>query len=148
MKRSPELTPLSHDHHQALFVAMQMKRAGVEDSGDAFQKYLDFHEKVGAAHFRVEEEVLLPAWIAAVGSRADRKLIARTLTEHAEIRAAARSLATGVQEPAAVRRFGEMLEDHVRFEERELFPLIEDALDPGDLALLGSEMARSAKHQI
>ena len=38
MKRSDELTPLSHEHHQALFVAIGLKRAEGEgaEAGAAF----------------------------------------------------------------------------------------------------------------
>ena len=56
MKRSQALTPLSHDHHQGLFVAMQLKRA-VDDS--AAQAFLDFIDGHGGTHFRIEEDVML-----------------------------------------------------------------------------------------
>ena len=52
MKRSAELTPLSHDHHQSLFVAVQLKRAADAAPGKAF---LDFHAGSGSHHFEIEE---------------------------------------------------------------------------------------------
>jgi hypothetical protein len=37
------------------------------------------------------------------------------------------------------------LADHVRLEERELFPLIEQALPPAQLATVGAKLARAEK---
>ena len=56
MKRSQALTPLSHDHHQGLFVAMQLKRAVDDSAAQAFLGFIDGH---GGTHFRIEEDVLL-----------------------------------------------------------------------------------------
>ncbi len=62
MKRTPELTPLSHEHHHALVVAMVLKRATGPEPAGAF---VDFHRSEGEQHFRIEEQVLLPGWLAA-----------------------------------------------------------------------------------
>ena len=109
MKRDPRLHALSSEHHQALVLARRARR------GESVVGQLKELE----AHFAIEERVLLPA-LARAG-RAD--LAARTVDEHADIR-------HSVNDPV---RFGELLEAHVRFEERELFPiceaLIPEALD-------------------
>ena len=142
MKRSAELKPLSHDHHQALFVAMQLKRASPEDGPFAFQAFADFVEETGDRHFRIEEEILLPAWLAHVGAGAEpRALAARVAAEHLEIRASARRLAATGPAPDELRELGDLLERHVRFEERELFPLIEGSLDEAATHDLGLEIA-------
>ena len=140
MKRSEELSPLSRDHHQALFRAMGLKRATDAEPG---QRWLAFHDSDGERHFEVEESVLLPAWVAATPD-ADRALAARVIAEHLELRAAARRLRAG--ESLAVtelHEIGALLERHVRFEERELFPVIERDLDPEALAALGAEVERA-----
>lgn len=142
MKRSAELEPLSHDHHQALFVAMQLKRASPEDGPFAFQAFADFVEETGDRHFRIEEEILLPAWLAHAGAGAERvALAARVAAEHLEIRARARRLASTGPAPDELRELGDLLERHVRFEERELFPLIEGSLDEAATRDLGLEIA-------
>ena len=46
----------------------------------------------------------------------------------------------GVTGLDGLRDCGKLLADHVRFEERELFPLIEGGLDPAALAALGREI--------
>jgi len=136
MKRSDELAPLSRDHHQALFVAMQLQR-GAEDAGDAFLGFIAGH---GSDHFRIEEEIVLPAWLAA-DAGADGGMAARVAAEHLELRSRARLLRAGSLDDAARRELGALLAAHVRFEERALFPLIEAGLGPAGLAALGAEIA-------
>src|SRR5262245_24994543 len=113
MKRSAELTPLSHDHHQALYVAMQLRRAEDASAAKAFLEFMDEH---GEPHFQAEEQILLPGWIAA-DPTADPALAIRVQTEHLEIRAAARALRSGECSLEELHRLGELLERHVRFEE-------------------------------
>lgn len=139
MKRSPELTPLSHDHHQALFVAQRLKRA--DDVRDARERFLAFWESHGRGHFAIEEDILLPGWVAG-DENADRAAAARLAAEHLEIRSQARRLERGDEfELEDLHALGSMLERHVRFEERELFPVIELALSAEAMARLGTEIA-------
>ena len=137
MKRSPELTPLSHDHHQALFVALQLKRAQDPAPGQA---YLAFLYRDGDRHFEIEESILLPGWLAA-DPAADREAADRVLAEHRELRAGAARLRSGRASVEELHALGELLEAHVRFEERELFPMIEVGLDEAALAELGAAIA-------
>jgi hypothetical protein len=137
VKRSPELTPLSHEHHQALFVAMGLKRAERPEAANAF---LDYHEETGARHFEIEEALLLPGWLAA-DPDAETADAHRILAEHLEIRTAAVQIRAGGAAFAELRELGELLERHVRFEERELFPRIEERLDDESLLRLGAAIA-------
>lgn len=140
MKRAEALQPLSHDHHQALFVAMQLRRADAESAPSAAQAFLDFWDADGRRHFREEEEVLLPAF-APYGD-VEHPVVARTLVEHVAIRARARALehAMPAPEPSLVRELGDALNTHVRREERELFPLIEAAMPPEALTELAAAL--------
>jgi HD superfamily phosphodiesterase len=58
------------------------------------------------------------------------------LEEHLAIRAEALRLQDREGGLAEVHALGVLLHDHVRFEERELFPKIEDSLGPERLAIL------------
>ena len=136
MKRSQELNPLSRDHHQALFVAMRLKR-GETGSEDAFLAFIEGH---GRDHFRIEDEIVLPAWLAA-DPAADADLVARVAREHLEIRARARMLRGGALSADQRSELGVLLGAHVRFEESELFPMIEAGLGADRLAALGAEVA-------
>jgi hemerythrin-like domain-containing protein len=126
VKRHEALQPLSRDHHVALVAAQRLRRAGA-DTGAARDAFLGFWREHGARHFRVEEEVLLPAYAAYADP--DEPCVVRMLLDHARIRAQAQRLE---QEPAppveALHALGTALEQHVRLEEREVFPLIEAAL--------------------
>jgi hypothetical protein len=133
MKRDPALASLSHDHHQALFVAQKLRRATTQTATEARAAFLAYWEGHGRAHFRLEEEVLLPAY-AAYGDPY-HPLVARVLCDHVAIRSRADVLARdGISPVAALHELGVRLAEHVRLEERELFPLIEGAMPAAQLA--------------
>lgn len=134
MKRAEALRPLSREHLGALLCAKKLR-----ESEAPAQAAADFHEfwaKDGQRHFRVEEEVLLPAW--ALHAEVDREGVARMLEEHLAIRRGALRLASGEASLAEARELGQLLHDHVRFEERQLFPLVEGALDASGLNRLAA----------
>jgi hemerythrin-like domain-containing protein len=141
MKRSEALKGLSHQHHQGLFAALQLKRASPETAAEARKAFLDFFEREGAHHFRAEEELLLPAYARHTGF--DEPGIVRVLTEHVDLRRRGQDVeASADPDPAALRELGELLERHIRFEERELFPMIEQALPDEELERLGAALGR------
>jgi hypothetical protein len=137
MRRDPALVSLSHDHQHALAAALRLRRATAGDLAEATAAFQAFWAGDGREHFRVEEEILLPAY-AAVGP-ADHPLVARTLCEHVEIRALAAALERTPTVDGA-NALGERLAEHVRLEERELFPLIERTLDADALAELAAAL--------
>lgn len=51
MKRSPELTPLSRDHHKALEVALRLRRATAGNVDEAIEHFLAFWSHQGERHF-------------------------------------------------------------------------------------------------
>ena len=139
MKRDPALVSLSHDHHQALFVAQKLRRVTAETLVDARGAFLAYWEEHGRAHFRLEEEVLLPAY--AVHGDPHHPLVARALCDHVAIRGQADAVGgAGTPTVAALNRLGVALADHVRLEERELFPLIESAMPATALAAVAAAL--------
>jgi hypothetical protein len=134
MKRSPELAPLSRDHHVALEVALRLRRATTATLAQAVNRFLDFWDRQGEHHFVVEEGVVLTALPAddAEWAAATR----RVRDEHAEIRSRASAL-RGDPVLDAAHGLGALLSAHVRYEERELFPLLERRLSDEALAALG-----------
>lgn len=140
MKRAEALRPLSREHLTALLTAKRLREA--EDPGQAAADFLEFWGKDGRQHFRVEEEVLLPVW--ALYAEVDREGVSRMLEEHLRIRRGALRLASGGASLAEVQELGKLLHDHVRFEERQLFPLVEAALDPPALDELAAAIERAA----
>ena len=140
MKRDPALVPLSHDHHQALRVAQLLQRANAGSAPEARAAFAAYWREHGARHFEVEERVLFPAY-APYGDP-HHPLLARSLCDHVDIRARAAAVTDGGEPaPDELHELGARLADHVRLEERELFPIIEDALPPERLAALGDALA-------
>lgn len=123
MKRSPVLQSLSREHHAALKLAKACERAAV--SGDAAQigetcrRVVDAFASELEPHFRTEESEFLPF--------APTALAERTLADHVRLRELAANLQRH-SDAETLHDFGDCLVSHVRFEERELFPAIEEML--------------------
>ena len=140
MKRSDALAGLSRDHHQALSVALRLRRATPDTAADALAGFEEYFARTGDRHFDVEEAVLLPA-LPETGEWA--RLTTRVRDEHRALRArGAGVLATGGEtDVSQVRELGEALHAHVRFEERELLPVLEQSLGAGEVIGLGRRLA-------
>lgn len=126
MKRNPVLQPLSREHHTALVLAKACERAA--RSGDeemvrktcqrAIRAFFDELEP----HFQIEEKSLLPL----LRSAETQPLTEQTWADHQQLRALLDGLRRG--DAGALDSFGQCLAAHVRFEERALFPAIENLL--------------------
>jgi hemerythrin-like domain-containing protein len=145
MKRSRELKPLSSEHHQALLVAFQLKQglAGHAESAGApkdlpglLQLARRFDEQILRPHTRAEEELLVR--IVPEGD------LVRLRTEHGELSRlldlARTARPTDLR--AHLSAFADLLERHVRWEERELFTYAEGHMDEATLARIGGELER------
>jgi iron-sulfur cluster repair protein YtfE (RIC family) len=130
MKRHPSLQPLSDDHHRALVLARRLRRESIGmDAGALARLAREVRQVFGAElepHFRVEERWLLPA----LEGRGEARLAAQTLKDHTRLRA----LAHGQWLEDTAQELGTLLEKHVRFEERVLFPEAEAVLSDAELA--------------
>ncbi len=141
MKRHPALQPLSRDHHHALVIARRLRRATPDDAADAAHAFLAHWEGEEQKHFRIEEEVLLPAY--ATHGEMNHPAIARALLDHVMIRRDALRLAD-TPPLEVLHELGDRLAAHVELEERELFPLIERSLPEAELAELGERLRAAA----
>ena len=124
MKRHPALVHLSHDHHHALVEARRLKRAAAgPDPAAAATAFAAFFTEVTVPHLREEEESLFP--LAAWSDEA-RPHVVQALLDHQQLHALAEQLSEPSDAlPATMAALGDLLERHVRREERELFPLLE-----------------------
>jgi hemerythrin-like domain-containing protein len=141
VKRHPALIELSRDHQHGLATAHTVRHAAGTNRAEARSAFLLFWNEEAERHFQIEEQVLLPA---LHGLDAADEPVNRVLAEHAEIRRRAADLSEEGQ-PAVddLHRLGGLLERHIRYEERVLFPLIESALDDTQLTALGEALARA-----
>jgi len=145
MRRSRQLKPLSSEHHHALLVAFQLKQAleGHPESAGAprdlpglVSLVRRFESQVLRTHVRTEEEVL-GAYLAPDDIR-------RLRAEHAELIRLVETAGTRgpIEQRKALAAFASLLERHVRWEERELFPYAEGHVDADTLADIGGELER------
>jgi hemerythrin-like domain-containing protein len=143
MKRSRELIVLTREHHHALVLA----RRAIDGARDAAAVrelaagLADIFARELEPHFQIEEQTLLPPMRDA----GEHARVARTLDEHRRLRALAQAVGQGDLDSLAP--FGRLLEAHVRFEERELFPLAEAILPAAALAAVAARAgARSTQY--
>ncbi len=145
MKRSRELRPLSSEHHQALLVAFQLKKglAGHPEAAGAprdlpglLNLARSFDEQLFRTHARAEEELL--------GTCVTADDMARLRTEHAELVRLLGSARTARPPDlrAQLSAYADLLDRHVRWEERDLFPYAEDHVDEATLASIGADLER------
>ncbi|MFQ6609964.1 MAG: hemerythrin domain-containing protein [Fidelibacterota bacterium] len=129
MKRFPELRQLSEDHHHGLVLARRARQAdrNLESIRMIWQEVAEKFRLELEPHFHIEEQFLAPPLVAL----GETKLTRRFNREHRQLRKLVKnqnewSLATLLQ-------FGELLEKHIRFEERELFETAQKRLSVDDL---------------
>jgi len=145
MKRSRELKPLSAEHHQALLVAFQVKKS-LEGHPEAAGAPKDLPGVLALAR-RFEEQVFQPH------ARAEEELLGRHLTagdmkrltaEHAELTRLVQQARTAppADQRLSLAAFADLLERHIRWEERELFEYAEANLDHEALAVIGGELEK------
>jgi len=130
MKRHPALQPLSDDHHRALVLARRLRQAPrTTDPATLAALAREVRREFDVdldPHFRVEERWLLPALEKGDGGRFAKRIA----DDHARLRALVRADWSA----STPHELGELLEQHVRFEERAAFPAAEALLSEGELA--------------
>ena len=128
MKRHATLLQHSREHHTALRIARLARFAVDSGSPEAIAQtaatIVEQYPELIEAHFRSEEEGFLQQ-LKAIGQD---ELVARTLADHARLRELGQRLSQ--PDAATLAEFGTLLNDHVRFEERELFEIAQELLYP------------------
>jgi hemerythrin-like domain-containing protein len=143
-KRHPSLRELTVDHHHALVQAHRLIKAADGDEAAhryAAQEFLNFWHSHANAHFREEDEALLP-FFARFGE-VNQEPINQMLREHVLIRRLVKDLQQQVSthiEAASLRTLGQTLEAHVRLEERVVFPILEATLPENVMPELAAQL--------
>ncbi|MFZ7116456.1 MAG: hemerythrin domain-containing protein [Bacteroidota bacterium] len=113
IKRHTSLQPLSRDHHDGLLLKWKINK-GISKGVDVIriQKYVDwFFKEHLIPHFRIEEDHLF-----TIDKESDA--VKQALLEHKEL---IRLLNIETKDEDLLVKIGNLLEDHIRFEERVLF---------------------------
>jgi len=139
--RHPSLITLTHDHHHGLAHARSLKAAAGADPdarlelGRAFKEF--FHAET-VVHFAEEEEQVFPMVLGHSGEAKD--VVVQLLDEHGQMRGLVAQLDIEIEQGRVdgetIRRIGELLESHIRTEERTLFPLMEASVPEDELRSL------------
>jgi hemerythrin-like domain-containing protein len=143
MKRHSALIPLSRDHHDGLAQALRLRRAAGDGDASArlaaAREFVEFFRSEERVHLRDEEEELFPLFLRHVRSQPAPLRDARI--QHVRLEGFARTLeiavAAGSVDRGTLDAAGELLEAHIRLEERQLFPLIEELVPDDELRRLG-----------
>jgi hemerythrin-like domain-containing protein len=135
LERHPALQPLSRDHYTGLVHAQHLIKAAEGDPAarrQAVSELLDAWATEISEHFADEERLLLPLL--------DPTDADRLTDEHQTLRQIAEQARQQRRrtDPDAdwLRQAGQRLRDHIRWEERELFPRVEARADAATLKQL------------
>jgi len=145
MKRHPALHPLSHDHHQGLILAQQLKKGAPQYKGmpstlEEKKDYtISFYNNELIKHFKAEEEILFP-FVKSKNEDVDN-LIAEIILEHRKMEALVSELKETKDLELVLDELGQLLEKHIRKEERELFVEIEKILSEEEIKIVGTKLS-------
>ena len=151
MKRHPAFTPLSREHHHTLILAQSIKSGApsfrgmaVTDEGKRVEVIQHYKEHL-RDHFRKEENIL--SGCRSLSAQID-KLIAEIFDEHREVQQKINELIAGEHSGNETKdiantldSLGNLLEKHIRKEERELFGLLQEKLSEEKLKQIAAELS-------
>ena len=123
IKRHQALVAFSRDHHFGLLLVWKIKQ-GLDKAvaPERISNYvLHFFDQDLKQHFAEEEEKLFPLLPV------ENVFRLRAENEHAIIRGLIEHLRNDQSDKTVLMQFAHLLNDHIRFEERELFAAIQDA---------------------
>ena len=141
MKRDKNLVNLSSEHHDGLVIALRIKKA--LEKPNNYQVVINYVLHLWDSlknHFNQEEENFLQS----ENIDKENELIKRMLNEHERFEELVNRVSIGndkIRED--LTEFSELLNDHIRFEERELFPYVEQSLTEDELEQIGINLEKT-----
>ncbi|AMN50232.1 hemerythrin domain-containing protein [Psychrobacter sp. P2G3] len=144
MKRTNQLQPLSRQHHLGLHIGRHAKECAdnpeqIAEHWQALSSYMSDMRH----HFQIEDNLIVAALLPHQSTQPKVASVLDTLTtQHkllheltADIEASEENKSDTVT-VQQVRQLANLLYDHVRFEERELFPVVEKYLTEDELDVI------------
>ena len=126
LDRHPLLKPVSREHHEGLLLCWKI-REGLE-GGIEPRRIQDYCTHFFATrllpHFAVEEETIFPVLGAS------HALVRRAVDEHRRL---THLFIVAETSPDTLGEIAKALAAHIRFKERELFPLVEEVATTDEL---------------
>ncbi|WP_312133623.1 hemerythrin domain-containing protein [Empedobacter sp.] len=141
MKRSEYIVPLSKDHHFGLLCSWKIQKG--LDKNIALNRitaYVDFFWKNHLSnHFEQEEQIIFPY--------SNEKYNQQIKAEHNDIRAIVEKIMQ-YPEKSLFEKFSHLLKDHIRFEERDWFPYLQNNLNETELKEIGEKLEKFHSNMI
>ena len=138
VNRNEHLKKFSRKHHFSLLFCWKI-RQGLKTNVamERIRKYVQyFWQQHLQPHFREEEKI----FFAPIKDR----LVQRAINEHKYIKQQVEDLAnySGNNERKSLAKIADMVYEHVRYEERDLFPHLERKLSKEQLENIGEQIAK------
>lgn len=136
MQRDANLVPLSRQHFRALVLCMRIHRRRAER--EVLQReMLALYADDARSHFQAEERFLFPA---ARRLPEAAPLVRELRAEHTRLRHVFTAARRRPLQSAELTRFADLLEAHIRKEERRLFEQCQKQMSEKELSALGARM--------
>lgn len=154
MKRAHQLQPLSRQHHLGLNLGYHAKECAdnPQDIAKHWQALSDYMYNM-RHHFSIEDNLIVKS--LAPHQTTDPQ-VAAVLTTMAQQHQALNQLMAQIQAVqdanssaitvSQIKEFANLIYDHVRFEERELFPMVEQYLTEDELNAIYEASPDNIKH--
>ncbi len=147
IKRDKALHILSHDHHHGLILAQVIKKGSpkyknLPETTEGKKDYsIRFYNDELIKHFEDEEKILFPV----VNGKDDEidNLIEEIITEHKKIKQLINRLDSDEGVENTLDELGNILESHIRKEERDLFMKIQEILTEDELTSVEKQLTES-----
>jgi len=138
VKRDENIKRLSREHHFSLLFCWKIRKGLKTDvATERIRKYVQyFWQQHLRLHFREEEKI----FFAPIKDR----LVQRAINEHKYIKQQVEDLAnySGNNERKSLAKIADMVYEHVRYEERDLFPHLERKLSKEQLENIGEQIEK------
>ena len=141
MKRTNQLQPLSRQHHLGLNLSRHAKES-LDEPEDITKHWHNLTSYINDMqyHFEIEDNLIANALEPYRATQPDVASVLETLDGqhkqlHQLMNAVEQSQKSGTKDVtvAQVHELGSLLYDHIRFEERELYPTVEKYLTEAEL---------------
>ena len=148
MKRDPNLRTLSWEHHEGLVLTFRIEQ-GLRKKSDVelVRAYvLDMWDEELTHHFWQEEQILPPVLNRTEDGKA---LLSKMIEDHEQFHRMISDIRKSKDKmEEKLGHFGKSLNAHIRFEERQLFPFVEEHSGKNEILRIGEflhEQHRSGK---
>jgi len=147
LKRNKALHILSHDHHHGLILSQLIKKGSPQyknlpDTTEGKKDYtIRFYNDELIKHFEDEEKILFP-FVNGKDDGIDN-LFEEIITEHKKIKQLIIQLESDEDVENNLDELGNILESHIRKEERNLFGKIQEILSEDELTALETQLSGS-----